>query len=470
MPAPALEPITPIPDAWVDRTLLAGPHDQPCLHLGTPLDRGTLRTLVDERRTQLAHAGLGPGGTLALHLPPSVAYVTTLLAAWQCGAQVALLDYRLTAREVARAHERLAPQLSVEPTNAPEGALRGFFDTDAHVRTHDDGRPAASSHALIQLSSGSTGPSKIIGRSAENVTTELRRYAVLDGFPRSGERVVVTASPLHVLGLVGGLLYSLHAGVEMVVPARLTVDGILRAVALRDAPTTLLGVPFHAEVLAGVDQPRALPGLRRMITGGEPVRPSVWEAFTKRYQVPLGSMYGMTEAGVIATDLDGRHRPAHRPVPGLGVRVDDGEILLGLPESPYAGDVAPGRWADGWLRTHDAGTFDPATGLLQVHGRLDSQVSVGGLKVDLTEVEETLTGLPGVAEAVVVHDTAIAAYLTVDPPTPAAELEKQLADRLAAYKRPRSLRVLPALPRTATGKLLRDPAALRRWAADAEDR
>jgi acyl-coenzyme A synthetase/AMP-(fatty) acid ligase len=275
---------------------------------------------------------------------------------------------------------------------------------------------------------------------------------------------VLLASMVHVLGLVGGLLYGLHVGCELVLPERLTVDSILKAVASAPEPATLLGVPFHIELLASANNPPKLPSLKRMTTGGELVRPSVQRAFDERYGVPLGNMYGMTEVGVIGTDLFGSHRPAIRPAPGIEVRAVDGELQVRRPESPYLGLSDPARWADGWLHTKDAGVIDPETGLVSIKGRLDSQVSVGGLKVDLTEVEYTLNTLRGVEAAVVVHDGSITAYVQLNERRDVARIEADLAQLLASYKRPRSVRVLAQLPRTTTGKLVRDTAVLRKAA------
>ena len=71
-------------------------------------------------------------------------------------------------------------------------------------------------------------------------------------------------------------------------------------------------------------------------------------------------MYGMTEVGVIATDLFGEHRPAVLPAPGLTVREEGGELHVSLPASPYLGDQDRSRWSDGWLHTRDAGSVDSA--------------------------------------------------------------------------------------------------------------
>jgi acyl-coenzyme A synthetase/AMP-(fatty) acid ligase len=440
--------------------LLSGSDSEISLNVGAPISRAVLREEVARRQAVLESLGLKAGGSVALRLPPSLAYVANLLAAWRIGAQVSLLDHRLTTYEVDRALERLDPQVVVSAEGAIPGGLRAFYQV-TDVAQAREGSPAATAHAVVQLSSGSTGPSKVIARTAQSLIEEIERYTKIDGVPRSGERVVLLASVVHVLGLVGGLLYCLHAGVELAIPERLTVDSILKLIAASDKPTSIIGVPFHIELLASVENPPALPQLKRMTTGGELVRAEIYQRFTDRYRVPLGNMYGMTECGVIGTDLFGENRPSIMPAPGMTVREDEGELLIQLPESPYIGLSDPTRWVDGWLRTKDAGSVSAQTGLVTVHGRLDSQVSVGGLKVDLTEVEHTLAALPGVEGAVVVYDGGIEAYAVVPDAELAAEVEAALAQRLAAYKRPKVIHFVEQLPRTATGKLVRAQSVLK---------
>jgi 3-hydroxy-4-methylanthranilate adenylyltransferase len=194
---------------------------------------------------------------------------------------------------------------------------------------------------------------------------------------------------------------------------------------------------------------------------GELVRPWVPAAFRAAYGVPLGTMYGMTELGVIATDLTGELAPSVAPAPGREVRLHDGELQVAMPASPYLGLSDPTRWADGWLSTRDAARIDPDTGLVTILGRLDSQVAIGGLKVDLTEVEQTLCALPSVITAVVTFNGAIEAYLTLREGSDVADVEAALADQLAPYKRPRQMFALAEMPRTATGKVMRDRSVLQ---------
>ena len=115
----------------------------------------------------------------------------------------------------------------------------------------------------------------------------------------------------------------------------------------------------------------------------------------------------MTEVGVIGTDLFGAHRPAIRPAPGITSASRGGELLVRLPGVALPRLSRPDplvrRLAAHPRRRHRRPGHRPG----HRARRLDSQVSVGGLKVDLTEVEPTLAALPGVAAAVVVRDDGI---------------------------------------------------------------
>lgn len=444
--------------SWVDRELLAGADDEACLYLGAPVTRGELTQLVLAQQARLEATGLRAGGTVTLILPPSVGYVASLLAAWRIGAQVSLLDHRLARIEIDKALDRLVPQVVVEAHDVTTKFMSGYATITAVPVARDGGQPAVTEHALIQLSSGSTGPSKVIARTSADLVAELGRYAKLDDYPGGGTRIVLLASIVHVLGLVGGLLHSLHAGIELVFPDRLTADGIRAAISLRNKPTMLLGVPFHAELLTA--DPKPVPQLTKMVVAGELTRPWVRPAFTGGYGVPLGNMYGMTELGVIATDLLGQLAPAVAPAPGMRLRVVDGELVVAMPATPYIGLVDETRWVDGWLHTRDAAAIDEA-GHVTILGRLDSQVSIGGLKVDLTEVEQTICAMPTVAACVVSFDEAIEAYLVLRDGAELGDVGGAIAEQLASYKRPRKVYQLDELPRTATGKNVRDRRVLQ---------
>src|SRR5207253_557078 len=133
---------------WVDDVLLSGDPSHACLVLDRPVTRAALRLLVNDRQAALASAGVRTGGAVAICLPPSLAFVTNLLATWRLGAQAILLDHRLTAYEVQEALRRLTPQVLVH-ANVTGGPLRGFADVDERLTTYPGG-PAGTAHALVQ--------------------------------------------------------------------------------------------------------------------------------------------------------------------------------------------------------------------------------------------------------------------------------------------------------------------------------
>ncbi|MBO0804528.1 MAG: AMP-binding protein, partial [Nocardiopsaceae bacterium] len=191
--------------------------------------------------------------------------------------------------------------------------------------------------------------------------------------------------------------------------------------------------------------------------------------FAARFGIGVGESYGTTETGVIAMDVSGATRPAVGPAaPGVCLRIHQGELEVRMPEgTPYLHDSGEDRYADGWLRTRDRAELD-AAGAVRLLGRSDSMVVIGGLNLDLTEVEGVLCQHPGVTGAVVLHDRATEAYVSTDAEggLSAGELLRWCRDRLADYKVPRSVEVLPALPRTSNGKLVRRRDVLLAQLAD----
>lgn len=170
----------------------------------------------------------------------------------------------------------------------------------------------------------------------------------------------------------------------------------------------------------------------------------------------------MTEFGLIAGDLSGAAVPPQLgpPVPGAEVKVFDGELFVRMERSPYLYGEHTDRFADGWLRTYDRVGQDPATGILSMLGRSDSLVVVGGLKVDLAEVETALLEHPRVTEAVVTHGEVIEAFVGTDEALTADELVAWCRERLSPVKNPKRFLVTRRLPRNSMGKLVRDRALM----------
>jgi fatty-acyl-CoA synthase len=188
----------------------------------------------------------------------------------------------------------------------------------------------------------------------------------------------------------------------------------------------------------------------------------------------------MTEAAPGCTVLDSADAQrkvgsAGRPVFFTDVRVvrpdgtdadvdEVGEVLVSGPNvmAGYWND--PARTAevliDGWYHTGDAGSLD-AEGFLFIRDRYRDMIISGGENIYPAEIESALLGLPGVDEAAVIGvpdekwGEAVLAYVVPSPGAPAdpQALSDALRGRLAAFKLPRHFRFVPALPKTATGKI-----------------
>ncbi|GHH19711.1 acyl-CoA synthetase [Streptomyces lanatus] len=426
--------------------------------------RGRLREETARAESLLAAHGMGPGSTAAVQLPPSFTLLWSVFALWRMGAQVMLLDPRLTAAETSRLIEVCEPQFHLTSGQEPL-RVAGFRDQcEVVVRRRPSGHAARTAHRLLQFSSGSTGLPKVIGRTGESLLAEIGRFGRLDGMPRRGEGVLLLSSLVHSFGLIGGVLHALNAGSALHF-ARRPHRGELHQLLTERGLAAVFGVPAHFDLLSrntGDDVPH---GLRLAVSGGEIMPAEVYERFARRYGVRIGQAYGMTEVGIIATDLGGTVPPpaVGVPAPGIHVTVRDGTLRLSLPENPYVYGEHTGRYTDGWLDTHDLCTTDPGTGALTITGRVDSVVAVGGLKVDLSEVESVLEAHPAVTEAVVVYGEAIEAHVVLETRAgrvSSRDLVAWCRARLSPYKIPKAFHFPAALPRTSNGKLIRNSELL----------
>ncbi|MFG2130929.1 class I adenylate-forming enzyme family protein [Streptomyces sp. NPDC048751] len=433
------------------------------IHRQESITRGELRERATKQAAVLAGHGIGPGSTVGLRTPPSFTQVEVLLALWQLDAQVLLFDYRLKPAEVSGLCATCRPQFLISAGTNVRATFGFRSEYEVVTERRGTGRPAATGHRLVQFSSGSTGRPKVIGRTPRSLAEEVDRFTGIPGMPGTGDRLLLLSSTAHSFGLIAGLLHSLAAGVSVVFAPRISAGDILET-AVDHRITALFGVPMHYELLAAALDPPALPELRVAVSGGELMPPQVAARFAERYGVPVGESYGTTETGVVAMDAGGTLRPAvGRAAPGVVLREHRGELDVALAASPYLFDSGGTQYTDGWLHTRDRATVD-GTGAVLVHGRADSVVVIGGLKVDLVEVENVLREHPAVEQAVLVHDDVTEAYVALaagDGQPTSADLLRWCRERLADHKLPRVIHLLESLPRTSNGKLLRQAAALR---------
>ncbi|MGH3928257.1 MAG: class I adenylate-forming enzyme family protein, partial [Pseudonocardiaceae bacterium] len=296
--------------------------------------------------------GIEQNCTVAVRMPASFTLLLMLFALWSRGAQVMLIDFRLKPAEYERLVDLLQPQYLVDSDDR-SGPVAGFRDeVDFAVRRRPTGRPNETDVCLVQCSSGSTGQPKIIGRSAHSLLAELDRYATLEGMPGKGERLVLLNSVIHAMGLVGGVLHALNAQTTLALPVGVQPTDVL-GLAAETKACAIFGVPVHFDLLAGTNRILELPSLRLAVSAGEILPVEIYQRFRDRYHVPISPVYGMTEVGIIASDLAGEQPPPAVGVPaaGIEVKVSDQELYVRMDRSPYLFTDRAGRFVDGWLRT-----------------------------------------------------------------------------------------------------------------------
>ncbi|SEP84623.1 class I adenylate-forming enzyme family protein [Lentzea albida] len=413
---------------------------------------GLLRADVLAHAERFAAVGIGDGSTVAVQVPPSFSHLEAVLALWTLGAQVISIDHRLRLSEAHALHALTRPQFLVHPSGE---VAQGFQERYGLVVSPVDGAPASSAHRLVQFSSGSTGRSKVIGRSTSSLVDEVARFEACEGVPRSGERLLLLNSPAHSFGLIGGLLHSLAAGVHLVFAASPAATDVQRQARAFEVDF-VTGLPFHFDLLASSPDRSALGSARGAFAGGELMPQEVASRFLAEYGFPVGECFGTTETGALTMAVSGTVRPSVGPLmPGITARVRDGLVEVALPETPYLSSDDPSRYSGGWFRTGDRGEFTPS-GELRLLGRADSLVVVRGNKVDLTEVEHVLRGHPLVTEAVALGPSEIRAYVgTSSSALTADALTEWCTERLAEFKLPQHIHVMDTLPRTPTGKIVR---------------
>jgi len=280
------------------------------------------------------------------------------------------------------------------------------------------------------------------------------------------DRLVLALPLFHAHGLAVGVHGTLVAGASAEIVARFDVDAVIDAVE-RDA-SLLFGVPTMWARLVASSRADVLRRLRLCISGSAPLDPALWSRVREVTGQAIVERYGMTETLMLVSNpVDGERRAGTVgvPLPGVEVRLAvDGEILVAGPAvfGGYRGVSTAGIFdADGFFRTGDVGRWD-ADGYLRIVGRTKELIITGGFNVYPREVEDVLLAHPAVSEAAVIGmpseewgEEVTAAVVLRAPADPEA-LRAWCRDRLAAFKCPRTVRVVASLPRNAMGKVERE--------------
>jgi long-chain acyl-CoA synthetase len=278
---------------------------------------------------------------------------------------------------------------------------------------------------------------------------------------------------------VGLLLPLIVGGSILLIKSLHPVRNVLQEILQRQA-TVLPGIPQFYRSMANAQIPVPLP-LRICVSGAAPLPVQILTEFEMKFHIPLIEGYGLSEASPVVTKnpLDGTRKPGSigLPIPHVQVSIQDdsgrelaaneiGELCV------RGGNVMQGYWNQpeetakvmryGWLLTGDIGYRDEE-GYYFITDRKKDMLLVNGINVYPREIEEVLYRFPGIKEAAVIgkpdsrKGEQPVAFVAGDDGAVLDQKDIQhfLRKRLADYKVPRRIFQLPALPRNATGKILK---------------
>ncbi|MCM0001134.1 MAG: long-chain-fatty-acid--CoA ligase [Erythrobacter sp.] len=462
----------------------------------------------------LAGRGVGAGDRVAFLGKNAASYGLLYCACARAGIVIAPIGWRLAAREIAYIlgdteakllvaapdFMELAAAAMAELASPP--ALLGDAAMLAEARACDAApfTPCGADDPMLQLyTSGTTGHPKGVLLSNANLT-RLRVEGIAAGLTyytdyRAGDCMMV-AMPIAHIGGTGTFSLAMLAGIRCRFEAEFTPAGVLAAI---EAGTThMFLVPAALQMV--IQHPQAastdFSNLRYLIYGAAPMPLELLkQAVQTMPNTQFLQAYGMTETtGTVSIlppedhSLEGnqRMRSAGKALPGVAIAVrgpdnvevprgDIGEVCIRSPSN------TAGYWklpeatastidADGWLHTGDAGVMD-ADGYVYIQDRIKDMIISGGENVYPAEVESAIYGHPAIAEVAVIGVPSakwgeeVKACVVAKPvmEVDAAEVIAWARERIAAFKAPKSVDVIPVMPRNASGKILRRELRAPYW-------
>ena len=479
--------------------------DRPALRLDDlVLTYAQLREAAGRMSALLAAHGVQPGDRIGIMLPNVPAFPIAFYGALAAGAIVVPMNPLLKSREVAYYLGDSGARVVLAARTAAGEAAKGAADAGAEaiaVGTADladllgDYEPAWSDpgrhgddDAVILYTSGTTGQPK----GAELTHAGLVRNAELTArtlLKNSSDDVMMGCLPLfHVFGLTCGLNATVASAGTLTLLPRFDPAKALEIIE-RDAVTIFEGVPtMYAAML---HHPQADPAmtatLRVCVSGGASLPVEILRGFEEKFGCIILEGYGLSETSPVASfnhpDRERKPGSIGTPIEGVQMRliddagqpVPDGEIgeiaikghnvmkgYWNKPEATAEAMTGEGEAGGGWFRTGDMAKVD-SDGYYYIVDRKKDLIIRGGYNVYPREIEEVLHEHPAVAEVAVIGlshgelGEEVGAAVALKPGASATpeELRAFARDKVAAYKYPRRVWLVDALPKGPTGKILR---------------
>jgi long-chain acyl-CoA synthetase len=446
----------------------------------------------------LAARGIGAGETVAIMVPNVPEFTVAYFGILYAGCTVVPLNVLLSAPEVAyhigdsKARLLIAHPLFRAPAEkgaaeAGVGVVWSDGDGPDALPTLAAAEPVEALHptdpsdtAVVLYTSGTTGRPKGAELSHANLFVNCA-VVVPKLVPMAPGDVALACLPLfHSFGQTCIQNATIAGGGSFTLLPRFG-PAEAAAIVARDRVTLFAGVPTMYFALLHHDGPIDFASVRYCMSGGAPMPVEVMRAFEERFGVEILEGYGLSETSPVASfNMPGRPRHPGSigyPVWGVELSIQDaegnllrdgerGEICIRGHNvmKGYLGrsEATAEAIRDGWFHSGDVGVRD-ADGSYRIVDRVKDMILRGGFNVYPREVEEVLYGHVAIAEAAVIgvahvsHGEEVKAVVALKAghSVTAQELIAWSKERLAAYKYPRIVEFVDALPKGPTGKILK---------------
>ena len=436
--------------------------------------------------------------TVGLLIPTSGAFAMAALAGWMAGRTIVPLNYLLKHDELQYvvddcetdlilASRALLEHMGQAPTGPKLTYLEDFDFKKFRGLPGGLLRPADDADlACLLYTSGTSGKPKGVMLTHGNLRSNIRQARDLARLTPTDVFLGVLPQ-FHSFGFTVLTLLPLTLGAKVVYTARFVPRRLIELIRANHA-TVMVAIPSMYAAILGVKSAErdSFQSLRFAVSGGEPLPESVLKGMHDRFGVLINEGYGLTETSPLTNVClpdEFTPRCVGRAVAGLEQIIvdpatnrvvevgEEGEIRMRGPNVmkgyfKLPKETAEAFDASGFFRTGDIGRLDDR-GRLSITGRLKEMLIVGGENVFPREIEEVLNHHPAVKGAGVVglrddiRGEIPVAFVELEEGAAATdvELREWCRDKIAGYKVPREVRIVPALPRNPTGKIVRKELA-----------
>ncbi len=456
-----------------------------------------LGSMVDRLSSYLCRIGVKKGDPVIVLLPNSIEYVAAFFAITNIGAVCVPVNSAYKKQEIeyyvihcsaklVLTDERLltTAQEVVSGTRTSVSVIKGsgsdWNTLPVDVESLRNISIDPSDEAIYLYSTGSTGKPKRVSRTHLNLVALADNHTHTVGWTERDR--ILFAVPMSHTYAFGNFISSVKIGASIYVVAEFNRSQVLDVIE-KESITVFPSVPVMLDVLAKtyLPEPKDLSSLKLVISAGAPLSEKTFHSFFEKYGIYPRQLYGSSETGVISinlgSDIERTFNSVGRAVKNVVVKIfDDDGVELGAGEAGEIAVRSPSMtnsgyfgmpeetkevFKDGYYFTGDLGKID-AEGFIYIVGRKKLFINISGNKVDPLEVENILLEHEKIKDAVVLgilDDNgieAVKAAIVPDGELQRNEVVQYCRERISGFKIPSVIEFLDELPRSPTGKVLRE--------------